>query len=77
MLEENVFKNVKQLLDDVRDKTSTARNTAKTDPGRRILATKLRIRLESLVTLDDATNDKGKFLFSDTRRIQNPLFRMD
>ena len=64
MLEENVLKNVKQLLDDVRDKTSTAGNTARTDTDRRILATELRSKLESLVTLANATDDKGQFLFS-------------
>lgn len=64
MLEENVLKEITSVLQDVHQTTVSAGNASYSDADRKARATELRSHLESLVTLANATDDKGQFLFS-------------
>ncbi len=72
-LEENVLRKVTGLLQDIHSSTVYAGNATLTDPDRKILATELRGRLESLVSLANTTDEKGQFLFSGFQASTKPF----
>lgn len=72
-LEENILKQVTSLLQDVHESTVRAGSASFTDADRKILATELRGRLESLVGLANATDEKGQFLFSGYQASTKPF----
>lgn len=63
-LEENILKQVTSLLQDVHESAVHAGSASLADADRKMLATELRGRLESLVGLANTTDEKGQFLFS-------------
>lgn len=63
-LEDNVLKQVTSLLQDVHESAVYAGNASLSDADKKALAMELRGRLESLVGLANATDEKGQFLFS-------------
>ncbi|QOJ23209.1 MAG: flagellar hook-associated protein FlgL [Gammaproteobacteria bacterium] len=63
-LEENVLKQVTEIMQDVHSSAVYAGNATLTDSDRKTLATELRSKLESLVGLANTTDEKGQFLFS-------------
>ena len=63
-LEDNVLKQVTSLLQDVHESAVYAGNASLSDADKKTLAMELRGRLESLVGLANATDEKGQFLFS-------------
>jgi flagellar hook-associated protein 3 FlgL len=72
-LEENVLRKVTGLLQDIHSSAVYAGNATLTDPDRKILATELRGRLESLVSLANTTDEKGQFLFSGFQASTKPF----
>lgn len=72
-LEENILKQVTSLLQDVHESTVRAGSASFTDADRKMLATELRGRLESLVGLANATDEKGQFLFSGYQASTKPF----
>ncbi len=72
-LEENILKHVTSLLQDVHESTVHAGSASLTDADRKILATELRSRLESLVGLANTTDEKGQFLFSGYQASTKPF----
>lgn len=63
-MEDNVLKQVTSLLQDVHESAVYAGNASLSDADKKALAMELRGRLESLVGLANATDEKGQFLFS-------------
>lgn len=63
-LEENVLRQVTEIVQDVHSSAVYAGNATLTDSDRKTLATELRSKLESLVGLANTTDEKGEFLFS-------------
>lgn len=72
-LEENILKQVTSLLQDVHESTVHAGAASLTDADRKMLATELRGRLESLVGLANTTDEKGQFLFSGYQASTKPF----
>ncbi|PXW85424.1 flagellar hook-associated protein 3 FlgL [Nitrosomonas sp. Nm84] len=72
-LEENILKQVTSLLQDVHESTVRAGTASFTDADRKMLATELRGRLESLVGLANTTDEKGQFLFSGYQASTKPF----
>lgn len=72
-LEENVLKQVTSLLQDVHGTTVYGGNSTLTDADRKILATELRSKLDSLVGLANTTDENGQFLFSGYQASTKPF----
>lgn len=72
-LEENVLKQVTSLLQDVHGSAVYAGNSTLTDADRKILATELRSKLDSLVGLANTTDENGQFLFSGYQASTKPF----
>ncbi|SEF69243.1 flagellar hook-associated protein FlgL [Nitrosomonas ureae] len=63
-LEENVLKQVTSILQSVHSSAVYAGNSTLNDADKKILATELRGKFDSLVGLANATDENGQFLFS-------------
>lgn len=63
-LEENVLKQVTSVLQDIHSSTVYAGNSTLSDADKRILATELRSKFDTLVGLANTTDEKGQFLFA-------------
>ncbi|MBK6958801.1 MAG: flagellar hook-associated protein FlgL [Nitrosomonas sp.] len=72
-LEENILKQVTSLLQDVHGTTVYGGNSTLTDADRKILATELRSKLDSLVGLANTTDENGQFLFSGYQASTKPF----
>lgn len=74
VLEENVLNEVTSLLHAMKESTLSA-GKALTDADRKIIATEFRSRLESLVDLANAIDEKGQFLFSGYQASTKPFIQ--
>jgi|CXWL01.1.fsa_nt_gi flagellar hook-associated protein 3 FlgL len=72
-LEENILKQVTSLLQDVHGTAVHGGNSTLTDADRKILATELRSKLDSLVGLANTTDENGQFLFSGYQASTKPF----
>jgi len=72
-LEENVLKQVTSILQSVHSSAVYAGNSTLTDVDKKILATELRGKFDSLVGVANATDENGQFLFSGYQASTKPF----
>ncbi|MEQ1816082.1 MAG: flagellar hook-associated protein FlgL [Nitrosomonas sp.] len=72
-LEENILKQVTSLLQDVHGRAVYGGNSTLADADRKILATELRSKLDSLIGLANTTDENGQFLFSGYQASTKPF----
>ncbi|MBY0475025.1 MAG: flagellar hook-associated protein FlgL [Nitrosomonas sp.] len=74
-LEENVLKELTSILQSVHSSTVYAGNPSLNDADKKILATELRGKFDSLVGLANTTDENGQFLFSGYQANTKPFVK--
>lgn len=74
-LEENVLKELTSILQSVHSSTVYAGNSSLNDADKKILATELRGKFDSLVGLANTTDENGQFLFSGYQANTKPFVK--
>lgn len=74
-LEENVLKELTSILQSVHSSTVYAGNSSLNDADKKILATELRGKFDSLVGLANTTDENGQFLFSGFQANTKPFVK--
>ncbi len=74
-LEENVLKELTSILQTVHSSTVYAGNSSLNDADKKILATELRGKFDSLVGLANTTDENGQFLFSGYQANTKPFVK--